>query len=130
MGGIFACIGICCFLFSFSIGMSSTPWTINSEIYPLHLIGTANSLAAATNWTTNAVVSEVFKILTDFSIVAEVIVYYCLGLFAILCLVFVYFMLPETANKTIEENLVQILGPDYKAKEQKYKEVAKENQSD
>lgn len=99
--------------------MSSPPWTVNSEIYPLHLIGTANSLAAATNWTTNAVVSEVFKILTGISIVSEVIVYYVLGLFCLLCFVFVYFMLPETANKTIEENIVQILGPDYLEKDSK-----------
>ena len=54
VGGIVACIGVSCFLLSFSFGMSSTPWTLNSEIYPLHVIGTANSLSATTNWLVNA----------------------------------------------------------------------------
>ena len=82
--------------------MSSTPWTINAEIYPLHVIGTANSLSATTNWVTNAFVSEVFKLVTEISIASEVIVYCCLGGFAILCFFFVYYLIPETANKPIE----------------------------
>ena len=101
-GGIVACLGVSCFLLFFSFGMSSTPWTINSEIYPLHVIGTANSLSATTNWVVNAFVSEVFKILTEISITAEVIVYVCLGLMAVLCYIFVYYLIPETANKSIE----------------------------
>ena len=116
-GGIVAAIGVCLFLLTFSTGMSSPPWTINSEIYPLHLIGTANSLAAFTNWITNAFVSEVFKIFTGISVLSEVIVYVVLGIFAIFCFVFTYFFIPETKGKTIEENLVSILGKDYKKKQ-------------
>ena len=116
-GGIVACIGVSGFLLAFSFGMSSTPWTLNSEIYPLHVIGTANSLSATTNWLVNAFVSEVFKLLTEISITAEVIVYVCLALFAIACFFFTYFLIPETANKSIEQILEEILGKDYKEKE-------------
>ena len=112
-----AAVGVSSFIFFFSIGMSSTPWAINSEIYPLHLVGTANSLAAATNWLTNAFVAELFKILTGLSPLSNVLVYVCLGIFAIFCFLFTYYLVPETANKTNEENLVQILGPDYKESE-------------
>ena len=56
-GGLIATLGVCFFLLFFSFGMSSTPWAINSEIFPLHVIGTAIALAATTNWVANAFVS-------------------------------------------------------------------------
>lgn len=59
-GTIFSFVGIVIFLLSFSFGMSSTPWTVNAEIYPLHVIGTANSLATTTNWVTNFLVATYF----------------------------------------------------------------------
>ena len=40
------------FLFTYSAGMASIPWLINSEIYPLFLIGSASALSAFTNWLT------------------------------------------------------------------------------
>lgn len=82
--------------------MSSTPWTLNAEIYPLHVIGTANSLSATTNWLVNALVADVFKIITEISVAAEVAVYVVLGVFAILCFFFTYKLIPETAGKPVE----------------------------
>ena len=117
VGGIVACLGLSFFLLFFAFGMSSTPWTINAEIYPLHVIGTANSLSATTNWLVNAFVSYVFKILTEISITAEVIVYICLGFMAILCFFFTYKFIPETANKPIKDILESILGKNYKKEE-------------
>ena len=93
----------------FSFGMSSPPWTINAEIYPLHVIGTANSLSATTNWVVNAIVSEVFKLLTEVSVEASVLVYCSLALFAVLCFIFTYKLIPETANKSIDTILDDIL---------------------
>ena len=115
-GGIVAVTGVSFFLLFFSLGMSSTPWAINSEIYPLHVIGTANSLSVTTKWLVNAVVAEVFKVVTGVSVAAMVGVYLVLAAFAILCFIFVYFLIPETANRSIEENLSEILGADYSLK--------------
>ena len=61
----------------------------------------------------NAFVSECFKLLTEISITSEVIVYVCLGGFAVVCFFFTYYLVPETANKPIDQILVEILGPDY-----------------
>ena len=105
-----ATVGLLLFLFSFASGMSTTPWTLNSEIYPIHVIGTANSLSAFTNWTTNAIVAEVFPLLTSKSTAWKVVVYCCLGLFSVLCYIFTYLMIPETSGKTIDAILDQILG--------------------
>ncbi len=52
-GKWFAAGGLFLYLLSFSIGMGPTPWTVNSEIYPLHLRGLGNSLSATTNWISN-----------------------------------------------------------------------------
>ena len=54
--------GIVIFLIAFYIGMGGTVWAVNSEIYPLHVIGTAFSIATFTNWTTNFFVATVFPL--------------------------------------------------------------------
>lgn len=111
-GSYVAFVGIILFLFSFSIGMSSTPWTVNAEIYPLHVIGTANSLSTTTNWLTNFVVATVFLIFLSTPL-GSVLSFVVLAIFAALAWVFIYFLLPETANRTIDEILVAILGTNY-----------------
>ena len=60
LGGIISFTGLLIFLLFFAFGMSSTPWTVNSEIYPLHVIGTAISLATTVNWVTNFIVASAF----------------------------------------------------------------------
>ena len=92
--------GIIIFLASFSTGMSSTPWTVNAEIYPLHVIGTANSLSTTTNWTTNFVVATVFLLMLDTSL-GSVLCFIVLAVMSILAWVFIFYLLPETANKPI-----------------------------
>jgi SP family myo-inositol transporter-like MFS transporter 13 len=100
-GSYVAFVGIILFLFSFSIGMSSTPWTVNAEIYPLHVIGTANSLSTTTNWLTNFVVATVFLIFLSTPL-GSVLSFIVLAIFAVLAWLFIYLLLPETANRTID----------------------------
>ena len=81
----------------YAMSMSSTPWTVNSEIYPIHLIGTAAGLAAATHWISCFVVSSIFLTAME-SNEGKVITFLVISIFALLCFVFVYNFLPETAG--------------------------------
>ena len=57
--------GISFYLLAFSFGMGATPWTVNSEIYPLHLRGIGNSMATTTNWISNFTVALCFLTLLN-----------------------------------------------------------------
>jgi MFS transporter, SP family, ERD6-like sugar transporter len=65
LSGNLAFIGTLLFLLCFGIGMSSTPWTVCSEVFPLHVIGTANSLTTTTNWLSNFVVAWFFPLMLN-----------------------------------------------------------------
>jgi SP family myo-inositol transporter-like MFS transporter 13 len=56
-GSWIALAGIMLYLGFFSIGLGNTPWTVNSEIYPLHLRGVGLSTSTTANWLSNYIVS-------------------------------------------------------------------------
>jgi MFS family permease len=105
--------GLVMFVISFGIGFSSTPWCVNAEIYPLHVIGTAASLATFTNWMVNFVVATAFPLALKTEI-GSYLSFVFLAVMAALAWVFVYFLLPETANKEITQILKEMLGSSYK----------------
>ena len=104
-------VSIILYLAFFSIGFSSTPWTVNSEIYPIHLVGTAVSLATATNWLSNFIVSSVFLTSME-SEGGKVYTFLILASFAVAAFIFIYFLLPETAGEKIRTNIKNIIGED------------------
>ena len=61
-GSYIAFLGILIFLIAFSVGMNAIVWTVNAEIYPLHVIGTATSLSTTTNWIANFAVASLFLV--------------------------------------------------------------------
>ena len=101
-------------MFVFAVGMSATPWAISSEIYPLHVIGTAMSLGATMNWVANALVAEVFKLVSEVSLTATVMLYIAMGGIAVGTYIFVYKLVPETSGKPISDILDNLLGKGYK----------------
>ena len=118
LGGYATIVAISLFLFIFAIGMGTAPWAINSEIFPINVIGTASSLGAASNWIANALVAEVFKLISEVSLNATILLYIAMGAIAIGTYIFVYYLVPETAGKPIGDILDELLGKGYKEKEQ------------
>lgn len=100
IGSFMALAFVILYLGFFSIGMSGTVWSVNTEIYPIQLAGTANSLATATNWLSNFLVSSLFLTITSTK-TGNVYAYLILASFSVSAWFFIYFLLPETNNKTI-----------------------------
>lgn len=97
-------MGLIMYLFFFSFGLSGTSWSVNTEIYPLHLVGMANSLAAATNWLGNFLVSSIFlSILNTKS--GKVYAFLILAGFSLTAWLFIYYLLPETKGLPIAQNV-------------------------
>ena len=107
-GNILNLVSLVLYLAFFSIGFSGTVWAVNSEIYPLHLIGTATSLSTATNWLSNFAVSASFLSImsTDAGKVAAFLI---LAFFNVVAIFFVWWFLPETNNQPINKNVSNIL---------------------
>lgn len=102
---IFSLIVYLCF---YAFGMSNTTWCVNTEIYPLHLVGIANSWATATNWLCNFIVASVFLTIMDQKS-GKVYAFLILAAFTVVAWIFVYYLLPETKGMPIAENVKNVL---------------------
>ena len=108
IGNYLALVSLVIYIAFFSIGFSSTVWSVNTEIYPIHLVGTATALATATNWLSNFVVSSTFLSLMEPDI-GKVLAFVILAGFAFTGWLFIYYLLPETNDRPITENVKNIL---------------------
>ncbi|KAA8519176.1 hypothetical protein F0562_013432 [Nyssa sinensis] len=63
--GYFAVLVMGAYILSYSPGMGTAPWIVNSEIYPLRYRGIGGGIAAVSNWVSNLIVSETFLTLTQ-----------------------------------------------------------------
>ncbi|XP_045164785.2 proton myo-inositol cotransporter-like [Mercenaria mercenaria] len=116
-----AVLGLALFVMGFAPGLGPMPWTINSEIYPNWARSTGTSLATATNWVFNLIVS-----LTFLSLLESVGKYGTFWLYFGVCflgMLFMCFMLPETKNKSLEQVQELFMSAEYKAEYLKNKEA-------
>eukprot|EP00039_Didymoeca_costata_P001047 m.49239 g.49239 ORF g.49239 m.49239 type:complete len:571 (-) comp10605_c0_seq1:1615-3327(-) len=93
--------GTALYLAAFQSGLGQTPWTINSEIFPMRARSVGVSMATSVNWIGNLVISLTFLDLCD-----AITVYGAFWLYAtiaLLGLVYFFFKLPETKGKSLEE---------------------------
>ncbi|CAI0374378.1 unnamed protein product [Linum tenue] len=63
--GILAVVFLGLYIVSYSPGMGTVPWIVNSEIYPLKYRGVGGGIAAVANWVSNLIVSESYLTLTE-----------------------------------------------------------------
>jgi SP family facilitated glucose transporter-like MFS transporter 3 len=88
------------FVTAFAIGLGPIPWLIVAELFDSKYVATAMSLACIVNWSCNFIVGLSFPFCTKY-LGAYSFSPFCVVL--ILSLLFIYFYLPETHGKTVEE---------------------------
>ncbi|PIA53032.1 hypothetical protein AQUCO_01000715v1 [Aquilegia coerulea] len=99
--GIFAIIFLALYIISYSPGMGTAPWIVNSEIYPLRHRGICGGMAAMANWTANLIVSQTFLTLTK--AVGSLYAFLVFAGFSFVGLLYIYWVVPETKGLSFEE---------------------------
>jgi len=85
----------------YQVGFGPISWLMMSEIFPLHVKGAAISVAAMMNFAANMVVTSTQPVLTEaIGLTATFAIY---SLLSVVSIVFVFFVVPETRGKTLEE---------------------------
>jgi sugar porter (SP) family MFS transporter len=93
------CLGL--YIASFAISLGPVFWLMISEIYPLNIRGKAMSVASLANWGSNWLVALTFPVLL--ATLGGAGSFWLFAAFGIVAWFFVYFRVPETKGKTLEE---------------------------
>ncbi|CAJ1446616.1 unnamed protein product, partial [Effrenium voratum] len=94
---------------SYQVGFGPISWLMISEIFPLGVRGSALSTAAMVNFGSNIIMTLCQTALMDALTPSGAFFLYLA--FAILSLVFVYFVVPETKGKTLEQIEAELTRP-------------------
>jgi SP family xylose:H+ symportor-like MFS transporter len=104
--GIMALVFILLYIAGFAMSWGPVVWVVLSEMFPNSIRG-AMSIATATVWIIDLVISWSFPVLDDNSWLVEKFHHgFAYWLYAIICLLAVFFvwkMVPETKGKTLEQ---------------------------
>ncbi|KAJ1646896.1 hypothetical protein LPJ64_001640 [Coemansia asiatica] len=85
----------------YAVGLGNVPWLIQSEIFAQGIRSKAGSLATATNWVSNFIISVTFLTMTLHITASGTFWLYASIL--LIGLVFVFFMVPETKGLKLED---------------------------
>ncbi|GMY06402.1 D-xylose-proton symporter-like 2 [Fagus crenata] len=91
----------------YQISFGPIGWLMISEIFPLRLRGRGLSIAVLVNFGANALVTFAFSPLK--ALLGAAILFYIFGAIAVLSLLFIFFVVPETKGLTLEEIEAQCL---------------------
>jgi MFS transporter, SP family, xylose:H+ symportor len=98
--GILTLVFIIIYTASFMMSWGPICWVLISEIFPNKIRGKAIAIAVAAQWAANFLISATYPAMMEISSGGT----YCFyGVMSILSFIFVWKMVPETKNKTLEE---------------------------
>ncbi|XP_054799963.1 probable polyol transporter 4 isoform X1 [Prosopis cineraria] len=100
-GIIMAIISVCGNVAFFSIGLGPICWVVSSEIFPLRLRAQASALGAVGSRVSSGVISMSFLSISRAITVAGT--FFVFGIISCSAVAFVYYCVPETKGKTLEE---------------------------
>ena len=99
--GLLATICVGLYIASFAISLGPVFWLMISEIYPLRIRGTAMSVASIANWGSNFLVALMFPVLL--AALGGATLFWLFAVLGIVAWVFIYFRVPETKGRSLEE---------------------------
>ncbi len=99
--GVCAVIGLILYILFFGISLGPVVWVLTAEIFPLEIRGKAVSIALFINWFASLFVVWPFLFLIDIWGISGA--FFLFAGMSVLALLFVYFFVPETKGKTLEE---------------------------
>ena len=95
------------YIAGFALSWGPVTWVLLAEMFPNAIKGVAMSIAVAAQWVANLIVSWTFKILIANSTLNALFnhgfPYWMYGLMSFLAAAFVFFYVPETKQRTLEE---------------------------
>lgn len=98
---------VCVFIVAFSLGYGPIPWMMVGELFAPQIKGFASSLSCVLNWLLAFLVTRFYSDLKDaFSTQAT---FWIFAVISAIGTVFVFFIVPETKGKTLDE-VQRVLG--------------------
>ena len=101
MNSVLILVGILGFVASFAVSLGPVMWVMFSEIFPNHIRGIAISFVGVINSIVSFCVTLVFP--WELANLGAAIVFFIYGAFALIALILVFKLFPETKGKTLEE---------------------------
>ncbi|KAK6118484.1 hypothetical protein DH2020_047751 [Rehmannia glutinosa] len=102
-----AVVALLVYVGCYQLSFGPIGWLMISEIFPLRLRGRGLSIAVLINFGANALVTFAFSPLKE--LLGAGILFFIFGGIAILSLVFIFFIIPETKGLTLEEIEAKLL---------------------
>ncbi len=99
--GIITICALVCFIVCFAFSMGPVVWTVINEVFPAHIRGRAVAVATAVNWGAAYLVSQFF--LTLVGEIGSSMTFWLFALFSVISGVWIYFSVPETKGRSLEE---------------------------
>ncbi|KAJ4721009.1 D-xylose-proton symporter-like 2 [Melia azedarach] len=96
-----AVVALLLYVGCYQLSFGPIGWLMISEIFPLRLRGRGLSVAVLVNFGANALVTFAFSPLKE--LLGAGILFYGFGVIAVLSLLFIFFIVPETKGLTLEE---------------------------
>lgn len=104
VAGVLLIVFVCIYIFFFASTWGPAAWTVIGEIYPLPIRSKGVALSTASNWLWNFIIAFVTPYFVDAGKAnLRAKVFFIWGSTCAACIVFAYFLVPETKGLSLEE---------------------------
>ncbi|XP_036326067.1 facilitated trehalose transporter Tret1-2 homolog isoform X2 [Rhagoletis pomonella] len=101
-------VSLCVFIVLFSLGFGPVPWLMMGEVFAADIKGVAGSIAGTTNWALAFLVTKSFVNLSDS--LGKGQTFWLFSAITIIGVFFVFFIVPETKGKSLNEIQAELEG--------------------